>query len=82
MTSIWTEQELREEIDLYKRAIKACASGSSYTIGSRSLTRQNLKELREHLDYLAGELAALEGRRGPVLVQGRIYRGSAGWRKP
>ena len=82
MTSIWTEQELREEIDLYKRAIKACASGSSYTIGSRSLTRQNLKELREHLYYLAGELAALEGRRGPVLVQGRIYRGSAGWRKP
>lgn len=82
MTSIWTEQELREEIDLYKRAIKACASGSSYTIGSRSLTRQNLKELREHLDYLAGELAALEGRRGPVLVQGRIYRGSAGWSKP
>lgn len=82
MTSIWTEQELREEIDLYKRAIKACASGSSYTIGSRSLTRQNLKELREHLDYFAGELAALEGRRGPVLVQGRIYRGSAGWRKP
>jgi bacterioferritin (cytochrome b1) len=82
MTSIWTEQELREEIDLYKRAIKACASGSSYTIGSRSLTRQNLKELREHFDYLVGELAALEGRRGPVLVQGRIYRGSAGWRKP
>ena len=91
MTSIWTEQELREEIDLYKRAIKACASGSSYTIGSRSLTRQNLKELREHFDYGylqtyierdAGELAALEGRRGPVLVQGRIYRGSAGWRKP
>ena len=82
MTSIWTEQELREEIDLYKRTIKACASGSSYTIGSRSLTRQNLKELREHFDYLAGELAALEGRRGPVLVQGRIYRGSAGWRKP
>ncbi|MFG6375443.1 MAG: hypothetical protein K1W05_05865, partial [Desulfovibrio sp.] len=66
MTSIWTEQELREEIDLYKRAIKACASGSSYTIGSRSLTRQNLKELREHLDYLAGELAAVGGRRGPV----------------
>ena len=82
MTSIWTEQELREEIDLYKRAIKACASGSSYTIGSPSLTSQKLKENREHLDYLAGELAALEGRRGPVLVQGRIYRGSAGWRKP
>ncbi len=58
MTSIWTRQELLEEIDLYKRALKACASGSSYTIGSRSLTRQNLQEIRAHLDYLAGELAA------------------------
>ena len=74
MTSIWTRQELLDEIDLYKRALKACASGSSYTIGSRSLTRQNLQELRDHLDYLSAELAALEGRRGPVLVQGRISR--------
>lgn len=82
MTSIWTRQELLEEIDLYKRAVKACASGSSYTIGSRSLTRQNLQDIRDHLDYLVGELAALEGRRGPVLVEGRIYRGPAGWRMP
>ncbi len=88
MTSIWTRQELLEEIDLYKRALKACASGSSYTIGSRSLTRQNLQEIRDQLDYLAGELAALDGRRGPVLVQGRIYRagdhpGCPGrWRMP
>ena len=82
MTSIWTRQELLEEIDLYKKALKACASGSSYTIGSHSLTRQNLQQRRDHLDYLAGELAALEGRRGPVLVQGRIYRGPGSWRMP
>ena len=82
MTSIWTRQELLEEIALYKRAIKACASSSSYTIGTRSLTRQDLKELRSHLDYLVGELAALEGRRGPVIVQARIARGPSGWRKP
>ena len=80
MTSIWTRQELLEEIDIYKKAIKACASGSSYTIGSRSLTRQNLAELRDHLDYLPGELAALERGCGPVIVQGRIRRGPSGWR--
>ena len=82
MTSIWTREELLEDIALYKRAIRACASGSSYTIGTRSLTRQDLAELRRHLDYLTFELAALEGRRGPVLVEGRIYRGPSGWRLP
>ena len=82
MTSVWTRQELLEEIDLYKKALKACASGSSYTIGSRSLTRHNLQELRDHLEYLSGELAALEGRRGPVLVQARISSTPSGWRKP
>lgn len=82
MTSIWTRQELLEEIDLYKKALKACASGSSYTIGSRSLTRQDIDKIRDHLDYLAGELAALERGRGPILVLGRINRGPSGWRRP
>lgn len=82
MTSIWTREELLEQIALYKAAIKACASGSSYTIGTRSLTRQNLAELRKHLDWLAGELAALEGRKGPVIVQAHIHRDSGGWRIP
>ena len=37
--SIWTREELTEQIRLYKAALKACASGASYTIGTRSLTR-------------------------------------------
>lgn len=75
MTSIWTRQELLEQIALYKKALKACATGSSYTIGNHSLTRQDLEDIRSHLDYLAGELAALENGRGPVIVQTRIPRG-------
>ncbi|WP_165071021.1 hypothetical protein [Desulfovibrio sp. ZJ200] len=71
-SSIWTRAELDEQITLYKRALKACASGASYTIGSRSLTRQDLPRIREHLAYLAGELAALDHGRGPVLVQARV----------
>lgn len=73
--SIWTREELTEQIRLYKAALKACASGASYTIGTRSLTRQDMARIREHLDYLAGELAALERGRGPIIVQARIPRG-------
>lgn len=75
MSSIWTRQELLEQIALYKNALKACASGSSYTIGNHSLTRQDLDSIRAHLDYLAGELAALEHGRGPIIAQARIPRG-------
>lgn len=78
--SIWTRKELDEQITIYKKALISCASGSSYTIGSRSLTRHDLADIRAHLAYLAGELAALDGRRGPVLVQTRIPRGG-GWRR-
>ncbi len=75
MTSIWTRQELKEQIALYKEALKACASGASYTIGNHSLTRQDLDSIRAHLRYLADELAALERGRGPIIVQARIPRG-------
>lgn len=77
MTSIWTRQELLEQIALYKKAIMACAMGSSYTIGNHSLTRQDLDDLRAHLKYLEGELAALDAGRGPVIAYARIPRG---WR--
>ena len=73
-TSIWTREELTEQIRLYKAALKACASGASYTIGTRSLTRQDLARIREHLNYLAGELAALERGRGPIIAYARIPR--------
>lgn len=72
--SIWTRPELEEQIRLYKAALKACASGASYTIGTRSLTRQDMAAIREHLDYLAGELAALDRGHGPIIVEARIPR--------
>lgn len=77
-SSIWTRAELDEQISLYKRALKACASGASYAIGSRQLTRQDLPRIREHLAYLAGELAALDHGRGPIIVEARIPRNDFG----
>lgn len=73
-SSIWTRAELDEQIALYKRALKACATGASYTIGSRQLTRQDMAHIRAHLEYLAGELAALDHGRGPIIVEARIPR--------
>ena len=72
--SIWTRPELEEQIRIYKAALTACASGSSYTIGTRSLTRQDMAAIRDHLDYLAGELAALTRGAGPLFVEARIPR--------
>ena len=77
MTSIWTREELLEQIELYKKALKACATGQSYTIGSRSLTRQDIAELRDHLEWLQGELAVLDNQHGPKLVRGVVKR--RGW---
>lgn len=67
-TSIWTKEEIDEQIKIYKDALKKCASGASYTIGSRSLTRQDLPDIREHLSYLEKELANLTRGRGPRIV--------------
>ncbi len=76
--SVWTKTELEEQITLWKTALKQCSMGKSYTIGSRQLTRQDISDIIDMLDYLTGELAAVEtGTRGPVLVQGRRIRG---WR--
>jgi hypothetical protein len=75
ITSLWTRDELLEQIALCKKALAKGTFGHSYSIGSRSRTFQSLSEVRNYLSYLTGELAALEGRRGPLLVQGRINYG-------
>lgn len=58
--SIWTKSELLELICQWKKAYKAVSSGKSYTIGGRSLTRQDVSVIRAQLDSLARELDAVE----------------------
>ncbi len=60
MTNIWTKEELHSSLADWKAAYKAASMGKSYTIGGRSLTRQDLPQIREQLDYLGRELRALE----------------------
>lgn len=74
MSSIWSRSELLELIADWKAAYKATTSGKSYTIDNRSLTRQDISEIRRQLDWLTGELAALDGQRGPFFVHAKFRR--------
>lgn len=74
MTSIWTRSELLSLLADWKAAYKAASTGKSYTIKGRVLTRYELPEIRNQLNYLEKELAVLDGRRGPVIVRARFVR--------
>lgn len=56
-----TVEEIREELDDVIAAMRAIARGAqSYTIGSRSVTKANLAELRAWRSELEAELAAAQ----------------------
>lgn len=52
-------------LDLYLAAEAKVLAGQSYSIGGRSLTRANLKEIREGIDYWESKIQQLSsgGRR-------------------
>lgn len=76
MSSIWTREELLELIADWKAAYKAVSTSKSYTLrDGRSLTRQDVAEIRSQLRYLEQELAKVSGLpAGPVFVAGRVPR--------
>ena len=39
-------------LTLYLEALEAIATGQSYTIGGRSLSRANIREVRETIEWL------------------------------
>ena len=57
-----TVEEIQKEIDEVSAAIRGIIGGAqSYTIGSRSVTKANLSELRAWRTDLESELAELQG---------------------
>lgn len=74
MASIWTREELLSLLADWKAAYKAASTGKSYMVQGRTLTRYELPEIRKQLTYLENELAALNGRRGPVFVRAQFRR--------
>lgn len=65
-----TVDEARENLRMWLEAERAVATGQSYKIGSRSLTRANLSDITERIRFWRNELEKLEnGRTGA-----RVFR--------
>jgi len=60
---IYTEEELKTAIAEWKTALSLCATGKSYQIDGRTLTRYDLSAIRTHLTWLQSQLDAVTGRR-------------------
>lgn len=71
--AIYSKKLCEEKVATWLAAEDAIATGQRYQIGTRMLTRADLKAVREELEYWAGKLAeaeAEEARNG----RNRIYR--------
>lgn len=60
----WTIEEARENLRLWLDAEKAVATGQSYKIGTRSLTRANLSDITSRINFWRNEIARLESGAG------------------
>lgn len=60
----WTKEEARNMLTLWIEAEKAVATGQSYKIGTRSLTRADLSDIADRIKFWRSELEALEDGRG------------------
>ena len=58
--SLFTRTELQTALADWKKAYLAVSSGKSYSIGSRSLTRQDVATIREQISWLSAQLDELD----------------------
>jgi hypothetical protein len=71
----YTLEEARAELELWKEAKRAAATGKAYTIGSKQLTRYNLAEINREIDRFSEIVDGLStGRSSPVKVYARQSR--------
>jgi hypothetical protein len=71
----YTLEEAKAELELWKEAKRAAATGQSYTIGRKQLTRYNLAEINAEIDRYTDIVQALtNGRSGPFKVLARQPR--------
>jgi hypothetical protein len=57
---------------LYYKAEEKILEGQSYSIGSRSITRANLSEVRDEIKNLEAKISAIESRGTTKRKVGRI----------
>ena len=58
--AVFEKSLCQKKLTLWLEAEEAVAAGQSYQIGSRSLTRADLKAIREQMEYWAGKLSEAE----------------------
>ena len=68
--------QLYEQLESVNDAISKVLAGQSYSLGSRSVTRANLSELRAMREDIADEIEALEAS---GTTRRRFVRVSPGW---
>ena len=68
----WTLEVAKEHLQAFLDAEIAVATGQSYKIGSRSLTRANLSEIKERINFWSNEVERLENGRAKGIRQMRV----------
>lgn len=68
----WTLQEAKTSLALWLEAEAAVATGQSYKIGTRSLTRADLSQIADRIKFWRNEVERLECGRKPGA---RVFRG-------
>ena len=58
--AIYSKELCQQKLNTWLAAEESVATGQSYQIGSRTLTRADLKQIREEMEYWAGKLADAE----------------------
>lgn len=72
--STFTRTELLELREAWKAAFKACATGKSYKIDDRELTRYDLDEIRKMLGWIESQLEAVSGRSASLFARPVVRR--------
>jgi hypothetical protein len=58
--AIFPKELCKAKLQTWLDAEEAVATGQSYQIGTRMLTRADLKQIREQMEYWAGKLSEAE----------------------
>ena len=75
MAEPWTLAEAQAHLAEWLLAESACASGQSYTIGSRSLTRSDLSDIAQRVAFWLREVNRLiAGRAAGPRIQRAVPR--------
>lgn len=74
--AVFSKELCQKKLNTWMKAEEAIATGQSYQIGSRMLTRADLKQVREEMEYWAGKLAEASAEEKHV-GRNRSYRAVA-----